>query len=96
MIGIENKIVDPKVMPVVVVRRKERLQSALDAATESPNVVSTGYGPLMSILYYKNHNQNPNRYSLIMFEKGIYILGIKNAINYMLLRSNQTFTWSYD
>ena len=48
MIGIENKIVDPKVMPVVVVRRKERLQSALDAATESPNVVSTGYGPLMS------------------------------------------------
>ena len=40
MIDIENKIVDPKVMPVVVVRRKERLQSALDAATESPNVVS--------------------------------------------------------
>ena len=70
MIDIENKIVDPKVMPVVVVRRKERLQSALDAATESPNVVSTGYGPLMSsfqILYCQNHNhnQNPNRYSLI-------------------------------
>ena len=84
MIGIENKIVDPKVMPVVVVRRKERLQSALDAATESPNVVSTGYGPLMSsfqILYYQNHNQNPNRYSLIMVDKGINILGIRNAIS---------------
>ena len=63
MIGIENKIVDPKVMPVVVVRRKERLQSALDAATESPNVVSTGYGPLMfsfQIFYCQNRNQNPN------------------------------------
>ena len=84
MIGIENKIVDPKVMPVVVVRRKERLQSALDAATESPNVVSTGYGPLMSsfqILYCQNHNQNPNRYSLIMVDKGINILGIRNAIS---------------
>ena len=67
MIGIENKIVDPKVMPVVVVRRKERLQSALDAATESPNVVSTAYGPLMfsfQILCCQNHNQNPNQDSL--------------------------------
>ena len=74
MIGIENKIVDPKVMPVVVVRRKERLQSALDAATESPNVVSTGYGPLMSsfqILYCQNQPKYIHRYSLIMFEKGL-------------------------